>query len=105
MGSLVHVRSRSEFNDTTGACGQRLRLQSPAGRPLSRSLLPWAPLRPFIAQSDSDRFILEDGRAADRVIIVDAHGWLLVALGAALVIAALAMSWSAERTVVDKTAV
>jgi hypothetical protein len=63
------------------------------------ALLLCAGVVAFIAQSDSDRVILQDGRAADRVILEDAHGWLLVAVGAALVIAALAMSWSAERNV------
>ena len=55
----------------------------------------------LIAQSSSDRFTLKDGGNAHRVILEDAHGWMLVGVGAVLVVAALAMSWRMERGVVD----
>jgi hypothetical protein len=63
------------------------------------ALLVCAGVGAFIAKSDSDAFVLKDGRNAHRVILQNAHGWLLVAAGGALIIAALAMSWRAERSV------
>src|SRR5688572_12340004 len=44
----------------------------------------------FIAQPDSDRVILED-----------AHGWLMVIIGGVLIVCALAMSFGETRRVVD----
>lgn len=36
-----------------------------------------------------------------RVVLEDAHGWMMVIVGAVLVLVALAMSWSASRRLVD----
>ncbi len=44
----------------------------------------------FIAEPDSGRIVLED-----------AHGWLMVIIGGVLIVAALAMSFSESRRVVD----
>jgi hypothetical protein len=55
----------------------------------------------FIAKSGSDAFVLKDGQNAHRVILQNGHGWLLVGVGAALIVAALAMSWRAERRMLD----
>lgn len=55
----------------------------------------------LIVQSSSDRFTLKDGSNAGRVILEPAHGWMLVGVGAVLVIAGLALSWRVERSVVD----
>jgi uncharacterized membrane protein YidH (DUF202 family) len=58
------------------------------------ALLVCAGIAAFIAEPDSDRVILED-----------AHGWLMVVVGGVLVAAALAMSWQASRRVVETDAV
>jgi hypothetical protein len=65
------------------------------------ALLLCAGVVAFIAKSGSDALVLKDGRNSHRVILQNGHGWLLVAVGAALIVAALAMSWHAERSVID----
>lgn len=54
------------------------------------ALLVSAGIVAFIARPDTDRVILED-----------AHGWLMVVVGGVMVLAALGMSWAASRRVVD----
>ena len=48
----------------------------------------------FVARPESSRVVLED-----------AHGWMMIFGGGVLLVAALAMSWSASRRRVDTDAV
>jgi len=59
------------------------------------ALLVCAGIVAFIARPDD----------SSRVILEDAHGWLLIAAGGVLIVTAVAMSWGASRRVVDRSAV
>jgi hypothetical protein len=65
------------------------------------ALLVCAGVVAFIAKSGSDAFVLKDGQNAHRVILQNGHGWMLVGVGATLIVAALAMSWRMERSMID----